>query len=111
VAELVALSTYRYPRKVPTGDVGEVEIPDQDLGSFVGAGACVVEEQEKKVIAPALRALEIGGREKRIYFGLLQINAGRLGAFLERYKTDFFAPSDMFRAVQGHEVGQGVDGC
>ena len=84
----------------------EVEIPNKDLGGLVGACACVVEEQEEKVIALPLRTLEVWGREECIYFGLLQINAGRLGAFLERYDADFFAPSDMFGAVQGHEAGK-----
>ena len=84
----------------------EVEIPSKDLGGFVCARACVVEEQEKKVIALPLRTLEVWGREECIYFGLLQINAGCLGAFLERYDTDFFAPSDMFRAVRGYEAGK-----
>ena len=84
----------------------KVEISNEDLGGFVGARAGVVKEQEKKMIALPLRTLEVGGREECIDFGLLQINAGRLGAFLERYDADFFAPSDMFGAVQGHEAGK-----
>ena len=89
----------------------EVEVFNEDLCGFVGARACVVKEQEKKMIALPLRTLEVWGCEECIYFGLLQINAGRLCAFLKRYDADLFAPSDMFGAVQGHEAGQRVEGC
>ena len=85
MTKLVALSTDLYPRKVAPRNVREVEISNQDLGGFVGARACVVKEQEKKMIALPLRTLEVWGCEECIYFGLLQINAGGLGAFLERY--------------------------
>jgi len=47
VAQLVAFSTYPYPRKVSAGDVGKVKIPNKNLGGFVGAGPGVVKEQKK----------------------------------------------------------------
>jgi hypothetical protein len=48
----------------------EVEVSNEDLCSFVGTCACVVEEQEEKVIALPLRSLEVGGREEGIDFSL-----------------------------------------
>lgn len=84
----------------------EVEVSNEDLCSFVGTCACVVEEQEKKVIALPLRTLEAGGREEGIDFSLFQISGGCLRAFLERYEADFLTPSDVLGAVQGHETGE-----
>ena len=52
--------------------MGEVKVSHEDLGGFVGARACVVEEHEEKVIALPLRSLEVWGREECIYFALLQ---------------------------------------
>jgi hypothetical protein len=89
----------------------EVEVSNEGLCSFVGTCACVVEEQEEKVIALPLRSLEVGGREEDIDFSLFQISAGCLRAFLERYEADFLTPSDVLGAVQGHEAGQRVEGC
>jgi len=111
VAELVTLSTYLHPRQVAAGNECEVEVPNEDLGRFVGAGARVIEEQEKKAIALSLRSIKVRGHKERIHFSFLQINAGPLRAFLERYNADFFAPGDMFGTVRGHEAGQGMNGC
>src|SRR5437867_13055537 len=91
--------------------MGEVKISNKNLGCFVGAGARVVEKQEKKVIASSLRTLEVGGREKCIDFGLLQIGDRLRSAFFERYRTDFPAPSEMLWAAQPHKAGQRMDGC
>jgi hypothetical protein len=89
--------------------MGKVKITNKNLGGFVGAGARVVEEQEKKVIASPLRTLEVGGREECFDFRLLQIRDRRLSAFLERYGTDLSAPSEMLGAMEGNKSGQRVD--
>jgi hypothetical protein len=91
--------------------MGKVQISDQNLGCFVGTGASVVEEQEKKVIAAPLRILEVCRPEQGLNFGLLEIGDGLLSAFLEGYRADLSAPSDILGAVQCHKTGQRVDGC
>ena len=63
------------------------------------------------MIALPLCSLEVGGREEGIDFSLFQISGRCLRVFLERYKADFFAPSDVLGAVQGHEAGQRVEGA
>jgi hypothetical protein len=111
VAYLVPLSTYLYPGKVAIGNMGEVEVSNEDLCGFVSTCAGVVEEQKKKVIALPLRTLEVGSREESIDFNLFQISGECLRAFLERYEADFLTPCDVLGAVQGHEAGQRAKGC
>src|ERR1051326_7133 len=89
----------------------EVEVSDDDLCSFVGTCACVVEEQENKMIAAPLCTPEVGRREESIDFSLFQISGGSLRAFFERYEADFLTPSDVLGAVKGHKAGKRVDGC
>ena len=59
MAELVTLFAYLYRRQVAAGT--SVRLRSQrGLGLFVGAGARIIEEQEKKVIALPLRHLGFG---------------------------------------------------
>ena len=105
-AQLVAFSTDADPRDVAVGDMGKVEISHQDLGSFIRPRAGVVKEQEKDVIASALRALDVGSRKERIDLGLLQIGYGCLSALLEGYGADLSTPSEMLGAMEAHKTGQ-----
>jgi hypothetical protein len=79
--------------------MSEVQVPNQDLGSFVRAGASVVKEQKKEVVAPPLRTPEVRGSEECIDLGLFQVSDGFLSASLEGYGTDLPAPSEMLGAV------------
>src|SRR5260370_5363907 len=61
------------------------------------------------MVPPSLSGFEIWCGEQSIHLRLLQIRDHSLCALLERDCPNLFAPRDMFRAVNGHEMTESVD--
>jgi len=84
---------------------------DGEFGSFGGASAGVVEEQEQSVIALALRASAIGHCEQRIDLGFLQVGHGGCRRSAQWDGVDLSSVLDELRHLAGDEAEERVDGC
>src|ERR1035441_1007753 len=61
------------------------------------------------MVPSSLSGFEIWCGEQGIHLRLLQVRDHSLGALLERDCPNLFAPSNVFRAVNGHEMTESVD--
>src|SRR5690606_19326864 len=81
-ARLISLATDLHRSHIAFGHLGQDEVTDTDLSSFVGTGASVVQEEEDRVISTALVGHRVWCREESIYFRLLQVRDQRFHGLL-----------------------------
>ena len=88
----------------------QVQVGDLYLGGLRSSGSCVVEEQEKGMVAPALRRSPVRGCEQGVDLWLFEIRNDGFAGFFERYRTDLSGPFDMYRAMLADEARERTNG-
>ena len=90
---------------------GQIEVFNTQASDFTGTRPGVVDKQQQPIIPLALYRLPIRLRQKRIHLRLLQVRDLALAEPLERDRSDFAAPRDVFRTLETYVTSQRTNRC